>query len=183
MQIIVVFPKLEDAKNIANVLVRNGYDVISSCTTGAQVISQANVLDACIVVSGHMLTDMYYADLYEYLPKGAEMLLLASKAKLDNCYNNNIVCLEMPIKMVALIETLNMMLYRYERKIKKQKQKQKTQRKEEDKQKINKAKEFLMDRNHMSEEEAHYYLQKTSMDAGTSMVEVAEMILCMHDLM
>ena len=32
-------------------------------------------------------------------------------------------------------------------------------------------------RNNMSEEEAHRYLQKSSMDSGTNMVETAEMVL------
>ena len=179
MQIIVAFPKLQDAKNIMNAMIRQGYDVVLACTTGAQAISKANELDGGIIVSGYKLTDMYYADLYEYMPVGFELLLMASKAKLDNCYNNSIVCLEMPVRMHELIETLNMMSYRYERQKKKRK---KLERKQEDKITINRAKEVLMDRNHMTEEEAHYYLQKTSMDAGTAMVEVAEMILSMKNM-
>lgn len=39
-----------------------------------------------------------------------------------------------------------------------------------------------MDRNGMSEEEAHRYIQKTSMDSGTNMVETAEMIIRMKYL-
>ena len=180
MQIIVVFPKQQDAKNIMNAIVKQGFDVVLACTTGAQAISKANELDGGIIISGYKLMDMYYADLYDYLPKGFELLLMASRAKLDNCYNNNIVCVEMPVKMRELVETLNMMLYRYERQKKKQK---KLARKAEEKVLINRAKEVLMDRNHMSEEEAHYYLQKTSMDAGTAMTEVAEMILSMQDML
>lgn len=42
---------------------------------------------------------------------------------------------------------------------------------------IAKAKRLLMDRNHMSEEEAHRYLQKCSMESGTNMAETAEMVL------
>ncbi len=34
-----------------------------------------------------------------------------------------------------------------------------------------------MARNHMSEEEAHKYLQKCSMDSGTNLVETAGMVL------
>ena len=34
-----------------------------------------------------------------------------------------------------------------------------------------------MERNHMTEEEAHRYLQKTSMDSGTNLVETAQMLL------
>ena len=36
-----------------------------------------------------------------------------------------------------------------------------------------------MSRNHMSEEEAHRYIQKCSMDSGTNMVETAQMVLTM----
>ena len=39
------------------------------------------------------------------------------------------------------------------------------------------AKTLLMEQNHMTEEEAHRYIQKRSMDNGTGMVETAEMIL------
>ena len=44
-------------------------------------------------------------------------------------------------------------------------------------QRITKAKELLMDRNHMTEVEAHRYLQKCSMDSGTGMVETAQMVI------
>ena len=42
---------------------------------------------------------------------------------------------------------------------------------------INEAKALLMERNHLTEEEAHRYIQKSSMDNGTNMVETAQMIL------
>ena len=47
--IIVVFPKIEDAKNIRNLLVRYGFSVSAVCTTGAQAISTADGLDDGIV--------------------------------------------------------------------------------------------------------------------------------------
>ena len=34
-----------------------------------------------------------------------------------------------------------------------------------------------MERNYLTEEEAHKYLQKCSMDSGTNMVETAQMIM------
>ena len=39
------------------------------------------------------------------------------------------------------------------------------------------AKELLMERNHITESEAHRYIQKCSMDTGNSLVETARMIL------
>ena len=34
-----------------------------------------------------------------------------------------------------------------------------------------------MRRNHMTEEEAHRYIQKCSMDSGTNLIETAQMVL------
>ena len=42
---------------------------------------------------------------------------------------------------------------------------------------INEAKALLMERNNLSEEEAHRYIQKRSMDNGTGLTETAQMIL------
>ncbi|HKL80581.1 MAG TPA: ANTAR domain-containing protein [Mobilitalea sp.] len=176
--IIVGFPKLQDAVNIRNVIARSGYNVTEACTLGSQVISLANDLDEGIIVCGYSFSDMHYSELNNYLPKGFEMLLVASPEKLEYCQDNNIVCLQMPIKTHDLTNTLQMMTYRYQKRKKKDRDKPKS-RSEEDRLVIKKAKLVLMERNNMTEEEAHRYLQKNSMDSGTNLVEMSEMVLKM----
>ena len=51
----------------------------------------------------------------------------------------------------------------------------------EEKALIAKAKSLLIERNNMTEEEAHRYLQKSSMDSGTNMLETAQMVLTIMD--
>ena len=51
------------------------------------------------------------------------------------------------------------------------------ERSEEEKELIGKAKALLMERNGMTEPEAHRYIQKCSMDNGTSLVETAQMVI------
>lgn len=53
------------------------------------------------------------------------------------------------------------------------------ERDDEERRLIGKAKEVLMSRNHMTEQEAHKYIQKCSMDSGTNMTETAQMVLAM----
>ena len=53
----------------------------------------------------------------------------------------------------------------------------KKNRTEEEKKILWEAKAVLMERNHMTEEEAHRYIQKCSMDSGTNLVETAQMVL------
>ena len=47
----------------------------------------------------------------------------------------------------------------------------------EEQEMITEAKVLLMERNNMTEEEAHHYIQKRSMDNGTGLTETAQMIL------
>lgn len=176
LSIIVVFPKIEDGKGIKNILIRSGFEVQAVCTSGTQAITLANELDEGIIICGYRYSDMHYRELYNYLPRTFQMLLIASPAKLSECINNEIICLGMPLKTKDLMNTLEMMTYQYTRQKKKKAGKQ---RSEAEKETIQKAKIVLMDRNNMSEEEAHRYIQKTSMDSGTNMVETAEMILTM----
>ena len=80
------------------------------------------------------------------------------------------------IKVYDLLNTVNMMLQSMDRRRKKRRKELKN-RDPKQQETIRKAKELLMTRNNMSEEEAHRYLQKSSMDSGTNMVETAEMVL------
>lgn len=176
LSFIVVFPKIEDAKSIKNVLVHSGYEVQAVCTTGAQAVSLANELDEGIVICGYRYSDMQYLELYNYLPRSFQMVLLASPARISECMNQEIVCLGMPLKTKDLVLTLEQMTFQYRKKKKKKAGRQRTQ---EEKETIQKAKEILMTRNNISEEEAHRYIQKTSMDNGTSMVETSQMLLAM----
>ena len=89
-----------------------------------------------------------------------------------------VVSVTMPLKMHELINSLEMVIGHLERR-RKRKRFQPPQRSEKEKKIIAEAKALLMDRNHMSEEEAHRYLQKTSMDSGTNLVETAEMLFAL----
>lgn len=176
--IIVVLPRLEDAKGIKNVLVRNGCQVTGCCTTGAQAISQADGLHDGIVICSYKLADMMYSQLQKCLPCGFEMLLMASPSFLQECYGNDIVCLSMPLKVNDLIDTVHMMEDNILRRRRKRQSGPKV-RSGAEAEHIRLAKELLMSRNHMDEEEAHRYLQKCSMDSGTNLAETAQMVLSM----
>jgi len=174
--IIVAFPKLEDAEKLRKLLIRNGYDAGTACDSGAKAISAASRLDGGVVICGYKFSDMHYFEINDYLPKGFQMLLLASPVKLADCSGSGIMCLAMPFKIHDLLATLELMMVQYDRWRKKQKHKPKA-RPENEKKIITRAKELLMERNKMTEEEAHHYIQKTSMDSATNMAETAQMII------
>ena len=177
--IIVVLPKIDDAKNMKNLLVRNGIPVSGVCTTGAQAIAMADNLNDGIIICGYKLADMIYSQLHDCLPFGFEMLLMASQQIIGGgMIEQGIMCLTMPLKVHDLINTVDMMAQGIERRRRKLRSKPR-ERNAEEVRLIKDAKEVLMNRNHMSEEEAHRYIQKCSMDSGTNMVETAQMVLTM----
>lgn len=174
--IVVAFPKQEDAIVIKNTLVRNGYQVAAVCTSGTKVLSVMDDFNDGIVICGYKINDMMYYQLRESLSKEIEMLLLASPAKTDGEQYDGVVNVPMPLKVYDLINTVEMLTGTIERR-KKRRRAMPKHRSAEEQKILDEAKAILMNRNNMSELEAHRYIQKTSMDSGTNMVETAGMIL------
>lgn len=178
--VIVVFPRADDAKSIRNLLMRNGYEVSAVCTSGAQALYAADRLGAGVVVCGYKYPDMMYEELYENIAPSFAMLLVASARAIGEGVAEGVVSVTMPLKVHELLSTLDMVLHQVERR-KKKRRTMPPQRSEQEKKDIQEAKRLLMERNHMTEEEAHRYLQKTSMDSGTNLVETAQMLLTLMD--
>lgn len=174
--LIVVFPKLEDAKKIRDVCVRCGFEVDAVCTTAASALAEMNIYDNGIVISGYKLPDMFFGELKDCMPAGFEMLLICSRRALGNVEGADVMSLAMPLSVRELADTLGMMQQKAIRRRKKARSMPRT-RSQEEQTLVNHAKALLMERNHMTESEAHRYLQKHSMDNGTGLVETAQMIL------
>lgn len=174
--VVVVFPKQQDARNIRNLLVRSGYAVTAVCTSGTAALQAADHLNEGIIVCGYRYADMLYDQLFENMPRTFEMLLLASERVINEGVPEGVVSIVMPLKVQELVETLEEMTWRMDRQRKKRRMAPKA-KSEQDQKQISLAKELLMERNHITEEEAHRYLQKTSMDSGTNLVETAQMLL------
>ena len=160
--VIVAFSKQENGKNIRNILVKNGFHVVAVCTSGAQILAAAGELDRGIVVGGGKFQDMVYGE--------------AQAAMFGDDTPENAMLLPMPLRVHELVSTLEMMIQTQERRHRRRRRMPKARSREE-LELIDRAKEMLMDRNHMTEDEAHRYIQKCSMSNGSSLVETAEMII------
>ena len=86
------------------------------------------------------------------------------------------ICVAMPLKVHELLASVDAAVEESELRKKKARQQPK-QRNVFDKQQIMLAKDLLMKQKGMTEEEAHRYLQKSSMANGVNMIETAQMVL------
>lgn len=176
MNIVVAFQKRQNAENIRSMLVKSGYPVAAVCTTGARSLSALDELDSGLLICGAGFPDMTYIELRSYLPEGFSMLLVAKPAVVEAREEQDLVCLAMPFQVHELLETVEMMSFEV-RRLRKLRREMPRSRSEADRKLIEEAKRLLMSRNSMSEEEAHRYLQKMSMDNATGLVETAGMIV------
>ncbi len=182
MNIIVAFAKAENAQNIKSILSRGGFDAVTTCYSGVQALSAMDDLGSGVIICGYRLSDMLYSELLEDLPPYFKMLLIASADRAPSeAENENFIYLPTPLQRSDFFSTLNLMLEGVHR-LKKKAKERRMNRSEADKKVIAQAKALLMERHHMSEPEAHKYLQKCAMDSGTDMLETAEMIISLANI-
>jgi response regulator NasT len=178
---IVAFSKPEDARSIRNILMKNGFQVNAVCTSGAQALALMEDLNSGVIVCGYRLADMVFSELAENLPADFSMLMVSNPTRWPSSRPENVVCLPMPLKVHDLVESVEMLLEAQARR-RRRRRLQPKERNDEQRVLLNEAKRLLMERNGMSEEEAHRYIQKTSMDSGTNMVETAQMVISLINI-
>ena len=104
--IIIVLPKLEDAKHVKDILARRGLTAAALCTTASMALSQVHQLDSGVVICSYRIRDMHYTQLAEYLPDYFDMLLLASTSELESA-PHDMVTLTYPIRPNDLASTVD----------------------------------------------------------------------------
>ena len=89
VNVIVLFGRIEEAKSIKNLLIRNGINVTKVCTTGAQAAQAADACDDGLIVCGFRYPDMLFSDLNACIPDWFDMIVLASK---ENAFKDPGLC-------------------------------------------------------------------------------------------
>lgn len=178
MSIVIVFSKIENGKHIKELLTHNGFEVAAVHTTAAAALQETYNLESGLIISSVRLPDMFYRDLRDCLPAAFDMLLIGSAEAVREREGDGIVSLSTPLKSYELLRTVQMMMAKHHRPRPGKKPRPKP-RSDKEQKLIDDAKQLLIERNHLSEEEAHRYIQKSSMNSGTNMVEAAQMIIAL----
>lgn len=171
--VIVAFESAKSCERVRDILESSGTAACVLCRSAAEVKRTVSKQRIATVVCGFKLPDETAQNLFEDLPVSCAMLVVAVQSMLELIQNEDIFRLSSPVSRGDLIASVRMLLQmgrRLEKFVR-------PQRSGEDKAAIEQAKTLLMDRHGMTEEQAHRFLQKKSMDAGVKLVQTAKLVL------
>lgn len=172
-QVIVAFESEKTCGRIKDILENSGTASCLVCRSGDQVRRYANKQHISVVVCSYKLADETAEDVLADLPPVCAMLLLAPQNRLDMVRNDGLFSLPTPVSRSELIASVRMLLQLGCR----QENTLQSKRNQEERQQIQSAKELLMERYSLTEEQAHRFLQKKSMDTGMKLSETARLVL------
>ena len=171
--VIVAFESDRSCERIRDILETSGTATCILCHSAAEVKRIVSKQRVSTVICGFKLADQSAEALAGDLPSSCAVLVLASQNLLDLLQNDDLFQLPAPVSKGDLTASVRMLLQmgrRLERALR-------PRRSPEELEVIQQAKALLMDRNGMTEEQAHRFLQKSSMDNGTKLLQTAQMVL------
>ncbi len=172
-KVILAFEGAKTSARVRDILEGAGVADCVFCHSAAEVKRLVHKQHITTVLCGYKLMDETAESLCEDLPPTTSVLVIAVQTMLDMIENDDLFKLAAPVSRSDLLASVQMLIqvgHRMEKFVR-------PQRSEEEKALIQAAKRVLMDRHDMTEEQAHRFLQKKSMDSGARLVQTAQMVL------
>lgn len=173
-RICLAFSKNETALKIRDMLEGTGYvtdNVI--CHNAAELFRHISDYDNVLIIMGYRLPDMVADEVYEHLNPGCKLMSIVRGDHIDDIYNEEIFILSLPLSRQKLISSINVFCGQIHDTVRGKK----SGRTPEEEKTIESAKLFLMEHYHMTEQQAHRFIQKRSMDTGAKFIDTARLIL------
>ncbi len=171
-QIILAFSSDEAAGKLRSMLDGTGYRVSHTvCHSGASLLRAAHDYDEVLIIMGFKLPDMTVNHVFENLHPGCKIISIVRGEHVEYIEYDRILALPLPVSRQRLVSAVNVIMGHIPAG-----GKERVRTVEEEKL-INRAKLFLMERYHMTEQQAHRFIQKRSMDTGARVTDTARTIL------
>lgn len=170
-RIVLAFSRAETAEKIRIMLDGSGYEVYAVCNSKAELMRSVSHIDEVLVIMGYKLPDAVADDVVDDLREGQKLMSIVKAERQAEIYNQDIFVVTLPVNRQILINSIETFIGIIER------QKHRIKRTPEEKKIIESAKAYLMENHLMTEEQAHRFIQKRSMDTGAKFIDTARAIL------
>lgn len=165
-EIIIVYPVKEVAMQLRAMLESEGLHVSCVCARGSSALGIAQRMSEGVIVCASILSDMSAGVLAENLPVGFDIVALSRNGV--ESYMGNLISLPLPVDKSEFINTVAILV---------SSRSGFTRRQGNDSEIISNAKTIIMNRQGITETQAHKYLQQKSMRSGKKLVELAKEII------
>jgi len=172
-KVVVAFENESNCRRVCTALESSGSFSCIPCHSAGEVRRLLGKQQIGVVVCGYKLADATAEELCGDLPVTVCMLLMASQSQLELCQCDDLFRLPTPASRSDLAASVTM-LAQMSRKMERL---TRPRRSSGERLLLEEAKAVLMERRGMTEEQAHRYIQKKSMDAGFKMAQTARLIL------
>ena len=146
------------------------------CTSGEETIKEAQGAHV-LLLTAYKLADMTGGELAKALGENADVLMIVPGDYEESEKDGGALLLRNPLSQDALYQAIRASMHAQKKTLAWKAKAQKSERVLEERKIIDRAKGRLMDKMKMSEKQAHYHIQKKSMDLGKRIVDVAREIL------
>lgn len=168
-QVIVAFERQSNCDRLREILEGTGEFSCLVCRSAAQVKRAVHKLRLDIVVCGFKLADQSCESMYHDLPQRCSVLMVAPQAQLELCTAAGVFRLPAPVRRSELLASVRLLAQLGRGRA--------PGRSQEERELVDRAKQALMEQNGMTEEQAHRFLQKRSMDGGARLADTARQVL------
>ena len=171
-QVIVAFEHKSNCDRLREILESTGEFSCLVCGSADQIKRTVRKLRLELVVCGFKLGEESCESIYHDLPQRCVMLMVAPQAQLDLCETAGIFKLPAPVRRSELLASVRLLAQ-----MRQGRDRASVQRSPEERELVEQAKRILIRCGGMTEDQAHRFLQKWSMDSGVRLADTARQVL------
>lgn len=164
--IIIVYPVKDVALKLRMMLENEGFHVSCVCALGSSALNISQDMREGVIVCAEMLSDMSAGNVAEHLPPDFDVISLTKNG--TQSYMGNLIYLPLPVNREEFLSTVSVLVNSTSAF---------TRRDSNDAEIISNAKVIIMNNMHMTETQAHKYLQNESMKTGKKLARLAQEIV------
>ena len=167
----IAFDNKKVSLSVAKILLSNGIKVNKIAERASDILDVNRYYSSGIIITGYCFDNQYINDTIDDIDSNFNVICIGKREQLEFCDDERIFKLAVPLNKMDLLCSVEMLMTMDSR------YKPKGKKSHTDERLIQTAKQMLIDIYAMSEEQAHRYMQKKSMDTGRKLVEIARIIL------
>lgn len=171
--VFIAFRSGKAGNKVAAMLKTGGIHYNAVCTTSSELLTKINMFEDGVIVCGNRFKDTVLIDVLDFIPDNFHILAIGTMDTLDDLPNDRVFKLTVPLNRTDLIYSVSMLMNLDNHRALIHNQ----FRTEDEEMIIQQAKGILIHKYHMTEEQAHRYMQTKSMNTGEKMINIARLIL------